>query len=76
MEIREEELIREYSSNDNELRDLYSEHLDLKRRLESLRSQHHLSTEDELEIKRIQKLKLAQKDRMMDLIRRHQHESR
>ncbi|HVA68834.1 MAG TPA: hypothetical protein VNF45_05945 [Candidatus Binataceae bacterium] len=73
MEIREEQLIREYSSNDNELRDLYAEHLVLKRQLESLRSQHHLSTEDELEIKRIQKLKLAQKDRMMDLIRRHQH---
>ena len=42
----------------------------------SFRHKHYLTTEEEIEKKRIQKLKLASKDRMMALLHRHQHEAR
>ena len=40
------------------------------------RLKHYLTAEEEIEKKRIQKLKLASKDRMMELLHRHQHEAR
>ena len=77
MESRDEELIRQYLVNDDELRALYEEHQGLKRRLENFRSKIYLNTEEELEKKRIQKLKLASKDRIMEILNRHQeHEAR
>ena len=36
----------------------------------------YLTAEEEIEKKRIQKLKLASKDRIMALLHRHQHEAR
>jgi uncharacterized protein len=74
MEHREEELIRQHAAHDEELRQLYNEHLELKHQLEALRNRHYLTSEEELEAKRIQKLKLASKDRMMALLNRYQHE--
>lgn len=76
MEQKEEELIHQYVTNDEELKALYEEHLDLKRQLESFRLKHYLTVEEEIEQKRIQKLKLASKDRIMELLHRHQHEAR
>jgi uncharacterized protein YdcH (DUF465 family) len=74
MEHHEEELIQRYAANDHELRSLYEEHLALKHQLEPYRNKHFLTTEEEVEMKRIQKLKLASKDRMMAILGRHQHE--
>ena len=73
MERREEELIRQFLDHDNELRALYEEHQEYKRSLENFKVKIHLSTEEEIEKKRIQKLKLASKDRMMEILHRHQH---
>jgi hypothetical protein len=53
------------------LKALYEEHQQFKRRLESFRDKPYLTTEEELEKKRIQKLKLAQKDRMMVILARY-----
>ncbi|HTW89926.1 MAG TPA: hypothetical protein VMD75_18165 [Candidatus Binataceae bacterium] len=75
MEVREEELVRQLAAHDEELRGLYDEHLELKRKLEDFRHKLYLTTEEELEKKRIQKLKLASKDRMMAIVWRHQHEA-
>jgi uncharacterized protein len=74
MEHHEEELILQHAVHDEQLRELYREHLELKHQLEALRNRHYLTAEEELEAKRIQKLKLASKDRMMALLNRHQHE--
>jgi hypothetical protein len=63
-------------TNDEELKTLYEEHSELKRQLESFRLKHYLTVEEEIEKKRIQKLKLASKDRIMALLHRHQHEAR
>ena len=74
MEHREEELIHQLAAHDANLRTLYEEHLELKHQLEAFRNKLYLTPEEELEKKRIQKLKLASKDRMMDLLNRHQHD--
>jgi uncharacterized protein YdcH (DUF465 family) len=73
MERREEELIQRYATHDEQLRALYDEHLELKHQLETFRHKHYLTTEEEIEMKRIQKLKLASKDRIMEILNRHQH---
>ena len=76
MEQREEEIIRQHLDQDQELRSLYVEHQELKRKLEEFRHKNYLTTEEEIEEKRIQKLKLASKDRMMAILGRYQHEAR
>jgi len=72
MEQREEELIKQHLNNNDELRSLYLEHLELKQKLDQLRHKEPLSPADEFETKRIQKIKLAQKDRMMEILSRPQ----
>ncbi len=71
MEVKEEELIRSLIDTDPGLRQCYEEHRELKQRLEQLRQQSHLTEEEEHEEKRIQKQKLAGKDRMMQILARH-----
>lgn len=71
MEKRDEELILSLVEGDPELRKHYDEHLDFKRQLERFNNKAHLSAEEEIERKRIQKLKLAGKDRIMEILGRH-----
>lgn len=73
MEAKEEALIRSLMETDPELRRHYEEHLELERRLADLRQKPFLTTEEEIEQKRIQKQKLAGKDRMMEILARHRH---
>src|SRR5579885_174271 len=72
MERREEELIRQHLDHDEELRAAYEEHLRLKDQLQEYRKKHYLTIEEEMEEKRIHKLKLATKDRMMAILSRYQ----
>jgi uncharacterized protein YdcH (DUF465 family) len=71
MELREEALIRSLMETDMELRQYYEEHAELKRQSEELKLKPHLTEEEELELKRIQKQKLAGKDRIMEILSRH-----
>jgi len=71
MELREEVLIRSLMATDTELRQYYEEHVELKRQSEELKLKPHLTEEEELELKRIQKQKLAGKDRIMEILSRH-----
>jgi hypothetical protein len=71
MELREETLIRSLMETDIELRHHYEEHVELKRQSEELKLKPHLTEEEELELKRIQKQKLAGKDRIMEILSRH-----
>jgi hypothetical protein len=75
MEQRDEQLIRQHLTHNEELKRLYEEHLELKRKLEDYRHKAYLTNEEELEEKRIQKLKLASKDRMMEILHRYQQEA-
>ena len=70
MERRDEEIIKQLMNHDDELRTLYLEHEELKHQLETFRDKIHLNTEEELEKKRIQKLKLASKDKLMEVVHR------
>ncbi|HKN02116.1 MAG TPA: hypothetical protein VJX23_16500 [Candidatus Binataceae bacterium] len=76
MERREEELIRQHLDEDNELKAVYQEHLELKNKLQEYRGKQYLTLEEEMEEKRIHKLKLASKDRMMALLGRYHTEAR
>jgi uncharacterized protein YdcH (DUF465 family) len=71
MEAKEEALIRSLVDTDRELRQHYDEHVELKKRLEDLRQKPFLTEEEEIEQKRIQKQKLAGKDRIMEILARH-----
>jgi len=71
MEQREEQMIASFVGQDPELRKYYEEHLDLEKRLEELNTKVHLSPEEELEKKRMQKQKLVGKDKIMEILDRY-----
>jgi len=71
MEKQEEELMKSLVDRDAELKKYYEEHLDLERQLATLQHKHYLTPEEELERKRIQKIKLAGKDRIMEILGRY-----
>lgn len=71
MEKHEEELIRSLMDRDDELKRYYEEHLELERQLARLQHKHYLTPEEEVEKKRIQKVKLAGKDRIMEILGRY-----
>jgi uncharacterized protein YdcH (DUF465 family) len=75
MEKREEEQILSLVGQVPELRSLYAEHQELKKQLDTLNHKHYLTPEEELEKKRIQKLKLAGKDRIMAILAAHRSEA-
>ena len=71
METKDEALIHSLIDRDPELRRYYEEHVALERQLTDLQQRAHLTPEEEVEKKRIQKLKLAGKDRIMEILARH-----
>jgi uncharacterized protein len=75
MEKRDEELILSLIDRDTELRKHYDEHREFERQLQFYNDKTHLSADEEMERKRLQKLKLAGKDRIMEILHRHRAES-
>jgi len=75
MEVKEEAQIRSLIDTNPELRRYYEEHVILKQQLEELRQKSYLTEEEELEQKRIQKQKLAGKDRMMEILARYRQDA-
>ena len=71
MESREEQAIVSLLDKDPELRKYYEEHQELEKKLAEFQHKHHLSADEEMEMKRIQKLKLIGKDRMMEILGKH-----
>ena len=71
METKDEELIASLLDREPELRRYYDEHEDLERQLGPLQQKHYLTPEEEVEKKRLQKLKLAGKDKIMEILSRH-----
>lgn len=72
MQQYDQSLIEKLFEQNPRFRMLYEEHLVLKRELERYTGKPFLNPEDELEKKRIQKLKLAGKDEMDRIIRQQQ----
>ena len=65
-------LLEKIQSENNEFKKLYEEHTQLKHRVEELNRMKFLSPQQEVEKKTIQKQKLKDKDRMMQIIDQHQ----
>ena len=71
MEKKDEELIRTLLEREPELRRYYEEHVDLERQLMTFQQKVYLTPEEEIEKKRLQKLKLVGKDKIMEILSRH-----
>ncbi len=71
MEVSEEAVRAKLRMEDPEFQKWEEEHHKLEDTLESIDSHVYLTPEEEIERKRVQKLKLAAKDRMMEMIRRY-----
>ena len=71
MEERDQELVRELWDNNPRFRKLYEEHQLLEKELDNLSEKSYLSPDEELEKKKMQKLKLAGKDEMEQILSAH-----
>ena len=71
MEAKDEQLIRSMLDQDAELKRFYEEHVQLEKRLAQMNHKGFLNPEEEVERKRLQKVKLAGKDRIMEILKRY-----
>ncbi len=70
MEAYERAQIESLAERNQELRRLWAEHQDFETQLAALDAFPHLTSEQELERKQVQKLKLAGKDRIAAIVAR------
>jgi uncharacterized protein YdcH (DUF465 family) len=71
MEKNDERLIQSLLDKDAELKRFYDEHVDLERQITLFQQKAYLTPEEEFQKKRLQKLKLAGKDRIMEILARY-----
>ncbi|MDR3135598.1 MAG: YdcH family protein [Deltaproteobacteria bacterium] len=64
MDIQDEALISQLVTNNPELKVLVDNHRDFERQLEEMNQRPHLSTEEDLALKRLKKAKLAGKEKI------------
>jgi len=65
------DLKEELARTDQEFHDLRAKHHELEDRLHELTAKHYLSEPEQLEQATLKKRKLALKDKMEDILRRH-----
>jgi uncharacterized protein len=68
MDARDEELVKALAPEHAGLRRSYERHAQLKAEVEELTARPHLSTEEEMHRRELQKQKLAEKDRIARLL--------
>jgi len=71
MEERDLALIRTWVDQDQELKQRMTEHEEFERRLEEFNRRPYLTAEETLERKRLQKLKLAGRDRIEQILAKY-----
>ena len=71
MEKEDLELIEELTANDPEMKKFWDEHLEYERLLEGFNRRPYLTAAETIERKRLQKLKLAGRDRMEQILAKH-----
>ncbi|MFQ5901299.1 MAG: hypothetical protein ACE5IH_07065 [Thermodesulfobacteriota bacterium] len=67
----DEEIIKDLIENNLKFKEVYDIHEDYDKRLAEIDKRAYLSTEDQIERKKLQKLKLAEKDKMEAMLQRH-----
>lgn len=68
----DEDLIERVKVENEEFRALYLEHHDLEQKLTELTRPKYLTPEQEVEKRRLQKIKLAGKDRMAKILKQYE----
>jgi uncharacterized protein len=71
METEENALIEHLKQANPEFRQLMEEHLQYERQLEEFNNLRYLTSQQELEKKQVQKMKLRGKDRMAEILKEH-----
>ncbi|MGB9698310.1 MAG: DUF465 domain-containing protein [Thermodesulfobacteriota bacterium] len=71
MEKRDLELIQKYINVDPELKRYMQEHEEFEKKLEEMNRRIYLTPEEEVERKKIQKLKLAGRDRIEAILAKY-----
>lgn len=71
MEKKDIELIEKYIGKDVELKKYVEEHGELEKKLEELYNKPYLTADQEVEVKRLKKMKLAGRDRIEEILKRY-----
>jgi uncharacterized protein YdcH (DUF465 family) len=71
--LKENEIVELLKKENEEFKKLSEEHRNLDTQLSEMDTKRYLTPEEELERKRIQKLKLLRKDRMAELVREYRN---
>ena len=66
-----EDLIEKATNENKEFKSLYLEHLELEKKLSEINKSKFLTTERDIEKKRLQKIKLSGKDRMAKILKKY-----
>ena len=69
--MSEDEIVKVLDVENDEFKGLSAEHKNLKSQLAVMKEKVYLTPEEETEKKQLQKLKLAKKDRMAEIIREY-----
>jgi uncharacterized protein YdcH (DUF465 family) len=73
MERHDQELIDQLMDRDPELKKYVEEHRDYEKLLEEFNRRPYLTAAETMERKRLQKLKLAGRDRIEQILAQHRH---
>jgi len=76
MEKEDLELIEELTAKDPELKKFWDEHLDFERQLDGFNKRPYLTAAETMERKRLQKLKLAGRDRMEQILAKYRRKEK
>jgi len=71
VEKRDLELIEKYIEKDVELKKYVEEHGKLEKKLEELNNKPYLTADQEVEVKKLKKIKLAGRDRIEEILKRY-----
>ena len=71
MEEKDKLLIEKYSVSDEELRKYVEEHAMLEKKLEEFNKKVYLSADEEVQQKKIKKMKLAGRDKIEMILRKY-----
>lgn len=74
MEERDRALIERLINHDETLRKYWEEHLELEKKIEEYNKRLYLTPEEELEKKRLKKIKLAGKDKIEAILAKYRKE--
>lgn len=71
--MKDTEIVEALKKDNEEYKKLDEEHRSLEKKLAEIDKNRYLTTEDGMERKKIQKQKLARKDRMAEIIREYRN---